>query len=47
VPYGGYQIVARFCFFFFALDFDFLLLILIFSKSAKFFPKAQNHAKKA
>jgi hypothetical protein len=39
VTYGGYQIVARFYSFSFALDFAFLLLILPVSK------KSQNRAK--
>jgi hypothetical protein len=35
VSYGGYQIVARFCFLKNAFDFAFWLLILIFSKKRK------------
>jgi hypothetical protein len=39
VPYGGYQIVARFKSFSLAFDFAFLLLILLVSK------KSQNRTK--
>ena len=43
VYYGGYQIVARFCFLKNAFDFAFWLLILIFSKKRKI---AQNNRRK-
>jgi hypothetical protein len=47
VTYGGYQILARFCFLKNAFDFAFLLLILIFPKNRKITqkicrPKKQN-----
>jgi hypothetical protein len=47
VGYGGYQIVARFCFLKNAFDFAFWLLILIFPKNRKITqkicrPKKQN-----
>jgi len=42
VYYGGYQIVARFCFLKNAFDFAFWLLILIFSKKRKITNSGQH-----